>query len=69
VKKNQINQPAPASLPLCPLCPLWLNHSDTTGIDITNNIGKKTNLINPPPPHGMYEKINHKIPGRGGFYE
>jgi hypothetical protein len=24
-----------SSLSLCPLCPLWFNHSDTTGIDIT----------------------------------
>ena len=24
-----------SSLSLCPLCPLWFNHSDITGIDIT----------------------------------
>ncbi len=24
-----------SSLSLCPLCPLWFNHSDTTGIDIS----------------------------------
>ena len=25
-----------SSLSLCPLCPLWFNHSDTTGIDMTS---------------------------------
>jgi len=24
-----------SSLSLCPLCSLWFNHSDTTGIDMT----------------------------------
>jgi len=27
-------------LSLCPLCPLWFNHSDTTGIDIICEAGK-----------------------------
>jgi len=33
-----------SSLSLCPLCPLWFNHSDTTGIDIAAS-EKRTKVL------------------------